>query len=144
MLFCILQSINFRCQIENQVSDYRLLGASSLSMDSLIRYTIEYKQMLCSSIGVIVLFELEYLIKKKKKKKVCMCNSYMLNGNSSKLQMIVYPFICTTVWSDLSHLWRSISPFSLACNSFYILYRIILEYVCLLITICKFAYHYGS
>jgi hypothetical protein len=23
-------SINFRCQIENQVSDYRLLGASSL------------------------------------------------------------------------------------------------------------------
>jgi hypothetical protein len=54
------------------VSDYRLLGASSLSMDSLIRYTIEYKQMLCSSIGVIVLFELEYLIKKKEKKKfVC-------------------------------------------------------------------------
>ena len=25
-----LVSINFRCQIENQVSDYRLLGASSL------------------------------------------------------------------------------------------------------------------
>ena len=71
LLFCILQSINFRCQIENQVSDYRLLGASSLSMDSLIRYTIEYKQMLCSSIGVIVLFELEYLIKLKKKKFVC-------------------------------------------------------------------------
>jgi hypothetical protein len=23
-------SINFRCQIENQISDYRLLGASSL------------------------------------------------------------------------------------------------------------------
>jgi hypothetical protein len=40
-------SINFRCQIENQVSDYRLLGASSLilyeiveikNMNKLIKY----------------------------------------------------------------------------------------------------------
>jgi hypothetical protein len=29
-------SINFRCQIENQVSDYRLLGASSFSFSRFI------------------------------------------------------------------------------------------------------------
>jgi hypothetical protein len=31
-------SINFRCQIENQVSDYRLLGASSFFLKSVLSF----------------------------------------------------------------------------------------------------------
>jgi hypothetical protein len=40
-------SINFRCQIENQVSDYRLLGASSF----ITRWTIQALESLWFSFG---------------------------------------------------------------------------------------------
>jgi hypothetical protein len=35
-------SINFRCQIENQVSDYRLLGASSYMIISTMNNSIKH------------------------------------------------------------------------------------------------------
>ena len=42
-------SINFRCQIENQVSDYRLLGASSFVKISLICI---FLAKICKTFGV--------------------------------------------------------------------------------------------
>jgi hypothetical protein len=57
-------SINFRCQIENQVSNYRLLGASSLYV-----LIVAFIHLLCSSflriLQLLVLVLLEYKCKQQ-------------------------------------------------------------------------------